>query len=155
MSSESTQRRVLLLVALVVAGGVFAFLAFGDIGENLVYYWSPTELEEAGETAYGADIRLGGLVEPGSIERGDDGLTLDFRVTDGAVSVPVKAHTVPPAMFRENIGVVLEGTLAKSGTFETTRLMVKHDNEYQAPDEKKDKSMEEMLKTLQFDGRDT
>ncbi len=153
--NDVTRRRALLAVAVVIAGGAFAFLAFGDLGENLVYYWSPTELQAAGDDAYSASIRLGGLVEEGTIERGRDGLTLNFRVTDGETSIPVHAETVPPAMFREGIGVVLEGTMARSGTFETNRLMVKHDNEYQAPDVEDDRSMDEIMKTLQFESNDT
>jgi cytochrome c-type biogenesis protein CcmE len=152
---DRTRRRVALVVSLLVAMAAFGFLALGDLGDNLVYYWSPTELGEAGNKAMGADVRLGGLVAPDSVVRGDDGLSLEFAVTDGTNTVPVRAKSLPPAMFREGIGVVLEGTLAKDGVFETERMMVKHDNEYKAPDEKQDKNIEEMMKTLQFDVRDT
>ena len=91
------------------------------------------------------------MVEPGSIEYGDDGLTLRFAVTDGETTVPVVGKTVPPAMFREGIGVVIEGTMHRDGHFETERLMVKHDNEYQAPDADDDRSMEELMDSLQLD----
>jgi cytochrome c-type biogenesis protein CcmE len=151
MTPEQKRRRLLLLVALVLAGGTFAFLAFGNIGENLVYYWSPSELVEAGDGAYGASIRLGGLVEPDSVVRGDDGLTLSFSVTDGKQSVPVRAQAVPPAMFREGIGVVLEGRYQPEGFFETDRLMVKHDNEYRAPDHQDERDMQELIESLQVD----
>ena len=151
MSRERKRRRLLVVVTLLVAGGVMAYLAFGGIGENLVYYWSPTELREAGNRAYGASVRLGGLVEPGSIERQADGLTMRFAVTDGANSVPVVARTVPPAMFREGIGVVVEGTMEPAGHFQTQRLMVKHDNEYRAPDEFDKRDMKELMESLQFE----
>ncbi len=151
MSRERRRRRLLAVVALLVAGGVMAYLAFGGIGENLVYYWSPTELKEAGERAYGASVRLGGLVEPGSIERQEDGLTMHFAVTDGESSVPVVAESVPPAMFREGIGVVVEGTMLREGPFQTQRLMVKHDNQYKAPEEFKQEDMKELMKSLQFE----
>lgn len=155
MTSVHKGRRLLLVVALVLAAGAFAFLAFGNIGENLVYYWSPSELIDAGEGAYASNIRLGGLVEPESIVRGDDGLTMSFSVTDGTNSIPVTAKTLPPAMFREGIGVVLEGRYTHEGLFETDRMMVKHDNEYQAPDDHDDRSMEELVKSLQLENRDT
>lgn len=148
-------RRLLAVGALLVAGGAFAFLAFGNIGDNLVYYWTPSELLEAAGKAQGADVRLAGLVEQGSLVRGTDGLTLDFSVTDGKSSIPVRAQAVPPAMFREGIGVVLEGTLGSDGRFTTSRLMVKHDNQYRAPDTPEEKSIEELIKTLQFDSQDT
>lgn len=149
MSGERKRRQLVTLVALLVAGGVLAFLAFGGIGESLVYYWSPTELQAAGDEAVGASIRLGGLVAEGSIRRGE-GSELEFVVTDGSGSVSVHATAVPPAMFREGIGVVVEGTLTPQGTFETQRLMVKHDNEYSAPDANDERSMEELMETMQF-----
>ena len=150
MSKERKRRRLLAVVTLLIAGGVMAYLAFGGIGENLVYYWSPTELNEAGARAYGASVRLGGLVEPGSIERQEDGLTMHFAVTDGEASVPVVAETVPPAMFREGIGVVVEGTMLREGHFQTQRLMVKHDNQYRAPEDFQAEDMKDLMKSLQF-----
>lgn len=150
MSRENRRRRIAAVLAIAIAGAALAFLAFGGLGENLVYYWSPTELEEAGTRAHGATVRLGGLVAPGTINHHGDGLTLDFHVTDGRASVPVTAKTVPPAMFREGIGVVVEGTLGKDGVFQTTRLMVKHDNEYRAPQEGEEPDVENMMKSMQF-----
>lgn len=139
-----------MVLSLAVAAGVLAFLAFGGIGENLVYYWSPTELLEAGNDAYGASIRLGGLVATGSV-RHEAGSELAFQVTDGSNAVAVRSRAVPPAMFREGIGVVVEGTLGTSGVFETERLMVKHDNEYRAPDAGDDRDVEELMRTMQFE----
>lgn len=148
---EQRNRRLLIVAALLVAGGVLAFLAFGGIGENLVYYWSPSELLDAGAKARGASIRLGGLVEPGTIERAPDGLTLRFAVTDGKTSVPIEARAVPPAMFREGIGVVVEGTMDDAGHFETERLMVKHDNQYQAPAEGEEPDMDELVRSMKLE----
>ncbi len=151
MSKERTRRRVLAVTALLISGGVLAFLAFGGIGDNLVYYWSPTELKASGNEAHGANIRLGGVVEPGSIIRSEDGLKLEFAVTDGTASVPISTTSVPPAMFREGIGVVVEGTVDRNGTFETHRLLVKHDNQYQAPKEGEELDMQEMMESMQFE----
>ncbi len=152
--SERRRRVFITLIALAVSAGVLAYLAFGGLGENLVYYWSPTELKASGNQAIGASIRLGGLVEPGSIERETDGLTLRFAVTDGTESVRVAAETVPPAMFREGIGVVVEGTMRSDGWFETRRLMVKHDNEYAAPGEDQELDIKELMKSMQFEESD-
>ena len=151
MSSERNRRRILAVVAIMVAAGVLAFLAFGGIGENLVYYWSPTELEASGDKALGATIRLGGLVEPGTIQHSEDGLTLKFAVTDGEASIPISTKSVPPAMFREGVGVVVEGSVNRAGQFETQRLLVKHDNQYQAPSEGENLDMAEMMKSMQFE----
>ena len=151
MSRERNRRRLLAVTALAISAGVLAFLAFGGIGENLVYYWSPSELQTSGDQAIGASIRLGGVVEPGSIVRSPDGLKMEFTVTDGLASVPIVTSSVPPAMFREGIGVVIEGTVTDDGTFETHRLLVKHDNEYQAPGEGDDLDMQELMQSMQFD----
>lgn len=151
MKTEHRRRRLFAILALAVAAGALGYLAFGNIGENLVYYWSPTELKQAGEKAQGASIRLGGLVAPGSVERSSDSLALRFSVTDGKETVPVYAEAVPPAMFREGIGVVVEGTMGDDGRFHTSRLMVKHDNEYRAPGEGDGRSVEELMKSMQFE----
>ena len=152
--NETSRRRLIAVIAILLSGGVLGYLAFGSIGDNLVYYWSPSELREAGDGAVGANIRLGGLVEPGTIVRGDDGLQLSFSVTDGKQSVPVTAHAVPPAMFREMIGVVLEGTMRADGHFETQRLMVKHDNEYRAPEGSEELDIKELMRSMQFEESD-
>jgi cytochrome c-type biogenesis protein CcmE len=123
--------KMLALAALLSAGIALAWIAFGSLGENLVYYWSPTEMRDAGPKANGATIRLGGQVEAGSLKQ--EGNVLRFRVTDGTVSTAVEATEIPPAMFREGIGVVVEGSLGDAGVFKSKRLMVKHDNEYRAP----------------------
>jgi cytochrome c-type biogenesis protein CcmE len=142
------RRRALTVAAIAVVAGVLAFVAYGNIGGNLVYYWSPKEVHAAGEKAVGATIRLGGLVAPGSIDRASTGLDLRFTVTDGDATVPVHASAVPPAMFREGIGVVVEGTLRDDGVFESRRLMVKHDNEYRAPGAGDDRNIRELMKSL-------
>lgn len=153
-TSDRRSRRIVAVIAIGLAVAAFAYLAMGDLGENLVYYYSPSEIL-AQENVVGAAVRLGGLVAADSVVTGADGLDLEFVVTDGEAAVPVVARTVPPAMFREGIGVVLEGNLRADGVFETNRLMVKHDNEYRAPEDGKEKSMEELLKTMQFDTSNT
>lgn len=124
--------RVYLLIALGVAAVGFAVIAGSGISRNLVYYWSPTDITHAGDKAYGATIRLGGLVAPGSVRMGNGSL-LDFDVTDRNTTIHVKSSGVPPQMFREGIGVVVEGTMTRGGYFQSDRLMVSHNNEYRAP----------------------
>jgi cytochrome c-type biogenesis protein CcmE len=123
--------------ALLVAGAAFVAITAGGIGENLVYYWGPKELRQAGGKAIGATIRLGGQVAKGSIVQQPGVASLEFDVVDDQASVHVKSAGVPPQMFREGIGVVVEGTLTKAGHFESKRLMVSHGNEYRAPDDPK------------------
>ena len=148
MDRDLKRRRIITVVALAVVAAALGFVAYSDIGDNIVYYWSPKEVHAHGEDAIGATIRLGGLVAPGSIVRASSGLDLRFTVTDGEATLPVHASAVPPAMFREGIGVVVEGTLRKDGVFESRRLMVKHDNEYRAPGDGDDRSIKELMRSL-------
>jgi cytochrome c-type biogenesis protein CcmE len=133
----SAKTRNFAIGALLVAAAAFVAITTGGIGENLVYYWGPKELREAGNKAVGATIRLGGQVAKGSIVQKPGVSALEFDVVDGTASVHVKSAGVPPQMFREGIGVVVEGTLTKAGHFESRRLMVSHGNEYRAPGDPK------------------
>ena len=134
-TSNAKNRRLTLVAALAVAGAALAFISFGNIGENLVYYWNPTQLSEAGDKSIGATIRLGGVVKKDTVNWQPDDSELAFTVSDGTTEVPVHCTGAPPQMFREGIGVVVEGTMTKAGVFESSRLMVKHSNEYKAPEE--------------------
>ena len=128
--------RLFMIGAFLVAGIAFAVIAASGINQNLVYYWTPSDLRTNGEKAYGATIRLGGMVAPGSIVK-NGGSNVEFIVHDGVARIPVRTTSVPPQMFRENIGVVVEGTMVRGGNngyFESSRLMVSHNNEYKAPE---------------------
>jgi cytochrome c-type biogenesis protein CcmE len=135
MTATDTMRRKtrwFMLGAFLVAGIAFAVIAMSGINKNLIYYWTPSDLHGAGSKAYGATIRLGGMVAPGSIKK-LGGSAVEFDVHDAAQRVHVKTSSVPPQMFRENIGVVVEGTMVRGGYFQSNRLMVSHNNEYKAP----------------------
>lgn len=128
-----TRGKVGLVVALIVILGGFTFLLYGGIGDNLVYFVTPSELAARGDQAINAPVRLGGMVVPGSVRWDAEALDLRFRMTDGATDVEIHSRKAPPQMFREGLGVVVEGRLAPSGTFESSNVMVKHSNEYQPP----------------------
>ena len=148
-SRRSTRRFILLAFALAAIG--FVVIAAGGINDNLVYYWTPKDLRAAGDKAYGATIRLGGMVAPGSIQH-RSGSGVEFDVIDAEAVVHVKSSGVPPQMFRENIGVVVEGTMVRGGTFESHRLMVSHNNEYAAPKDghtMDSKELEKLMRTTE------
>ena len=134
-ASDQMRRRSRLFMvgAFLVASIAFVVLAVGGLNKNLVYYWTPTDLHAAGDKAYGATIRLGGMVAGGSVKKGSGVSGLEFDVKDGNRIVHVKSAGVPPQMFRESIGVVVEGTMDRGGYFKCNRLMVSHGNEYKAP----------------------
>ncbi|MEA2488500.1 MAG: cytochrome c-type biosis protein CcmE [Acidobacteriota bacterium] len=133
-ATEAVRRKTrrFMIGAFLVAAAAFAVIASSGINKNLVYYWTPTDLRANGNKAYGATIRLGGMVTKGSI-RQTGGSGVEFDVHDAGTTVHVKSAGAPPQMFRENIGVVVEGTMLRSGSFESNRLMVSHSNEYKAP----------------------
>lgn len=135
--TSASRNRLLAVGALAIAGIALAAIAFGGIGKNLVYYWTPGEMLAHGGKAYGPTIRLGGVVQKGSMQWNAGHTELTFRLADGltaeAQSVKVVSTEVPPQMFREGIGCVVEGTFDPSQVFTSNRLMVKHSNEYRAP----------------------
>ena len=131
--TESTKRQLFGLSALLLAGVAFAGIMWGNLGDNLVYYWSPSELVARGPDAEGVTVRLGGMVVPGTFDAAACNPGCTFKVTDGKSEVTVRSEGMPPQMFREGQGCVLEGTADKAGVFHTDRIMVKHSNEYRAP----------------------
>jgi cytochrome c-type biogenesis protein CcmE len=144
----SRRGRWFAIGAVAVAAISLGVLTVGGIGKNLVYYWGPTELHAAGDKAVGATIRLGGLVAKNSLVRPASGSGLEFDVIDRAGGrVRVHCSGVPPQMFRENIGVVVEGTMTRAGHFESNRLMVSHSNEYRAPGDDPRVDVKSLMKT--------
>lgn len=141
-----TRSRMFLVAALVVALGGFAVIAGSGISKNLVYYWTPSDIDKAGDKAYGASIRLGGQVKPGSVKYAR-GSALEFDVTDRKQVVHVKSTGSPPQMFREGIGVVVEGTMVRGGYFQSDRLMVSHNNEYRAPKDGEKIQADDVIRT--------
>ena len=135
--TPKVRNRLIAIGALAVAAAGLGAIAFANIGQNLVYYWSPSEMLAQGEKAYGATIRLGGIVKKSSIQWDESKTHLKFQVADSkeadAKAVEVACEETPPQMFREGIGVVVEGTFGPSGIFASNRLMVNHSNEYRPP----------------------
>jgi cytochrome c-type biogenesis protein CcmE len=121
---------ILALVAVVLA--VVAYLAFSSIGSALVYYVTPSELLDRGDAAIGETVRLGGQVKAGSISA--DPTDLTFVLADTQSEITVHSSSAPTRSFREGSGAVVEGALGADGVFEATRVIVKHDENYQAPE---------------------
>ena len=121
---------ILVLVGVVLV--VVAYLAFSSIGNALVYYLTPTELLARGEAGVGQTVRLGGVVAEGSVSGPATDLT--FAITDGDTEITVHSTVAPTRSFREGTGAVVEGALGSDGTFEATQVIVKHDENYEAPE---------------------
>lgn len=112
---------------------VFAWMLFGGLKENVVFFLTPQELLAKGTDGVGVPVRLGGQVKPGSVTWDAQTLDLRFTVTDGAREMPVHSTGAPPQMFRDGMGVIVEGQVGGGGVFQATGLMVKHSNEYHPP----------------------
>jgi cytochrome c-type biogenesis protein CcmE len=136
------------LGVLAIAGAI-AMLIAGGLNSNVVYFLTPSELRaelaEKGDELVDQPLRLGGQVKPGSLKWDAEDLDLRFVVQDSIGEVPVKSTGAPPAMFKEGIGVVVEGRYTHEGVFESTNLMVKHSNEYEPPHGDKPAEMYESL----------
>jgi cytochrome c-type biogenesis protein CcmE len=131
---------------IVVIVAVFAWMLFGGLEKNVVFFLTPQELLAKGSSGVGVPVRLGGQVKPGSMTWDAKTLDLRFTVTDGVKEVPVESTGAPPQMFRDGMGVVVEGRVGQAGVFHATNLMVKHSNEYRAP--KPGEEAHEKYKTL-------
>ena len=125
------QRLSLLLLA-VVAVLAAVLLAMLGLRQQASYFYAPSDIARGG-VPVGREVRLGGMVVKGSLRRERDGVTIDFTVTDGAKSVPVRFRGIAPALFREGSGVVAEGMFQPGGRFVADNLLAKHDERYMPP----------------------
>jgi cytochrome c-type biogenesis protein CcmE len=126
------RRRLIGVLAGLGMLGVATALVLTAFSDNLVFFYSPTDLQTK-HVAEGRRLRLGGLVENASFKREPDGKTFEFRVTDGENSIPVTYTGVLPDLFREGQGVVIEGML-KDGSVRADEVLAKHDERYMPPE---------------------
>ena len=133
---NSTQKKRLGLIAggLIICGAAAA-LVFNAFEENLVFFFSPSQVA-AHEAPEGRAFRIGGFVQEGSVQRQKDGVTVRFDVTDTAHTVPVTYKGSLPALFKEGKGVVAQGKL-QNGVFVADQVLAKHDENYMPPEAEK------------------
>lgn len=129
------QRLVLLVIALVALGGA-ALLAIWALRSQASYFYVPADIV-ASPPDPGSGVRLGGMVQKGSLRTESDGVTIAFVVGDGTALVPVRFRGIVPSLFVEGSGVVAEGQLRADGVFVADNLLAKHDENY-VPRELKD-----------------
>jgi len=128
------RRRRMLFIGIVLGGvGISAVLALQAFRENLLYFFSPSQVA-AGEAPADRTFRLGGMVLEDSITREAGSLTINFVVTDFVSSVPVEYTGMLPDLFEEGQGVVTRGRLDTSGRFMAEEVLAKHDENYMPPE---------------------
>ncbi len=131
-----TRKRARLygVLLLLLGVGVAAGLALTAMKDSVSYFRTPTQIisEQHPERMRGHGLRLGGLVEKGSVKH--DGAVVTFRVTDMTNSMPVRFEGLLPDLFRENQGVIAEGKMGADGVFAADRILAKHDEKYMPPE---------------------
>jgi len=126
--------RLYMVLALLVGVGVATMLVFMALGQNVSYFRTPTEIIAGAypEKQSGRSLRLGGMVEKGSLTR--QGSAIDFRITDMKHTLPVHYEGIVPDLFREGQGVIATGKMDEAGVFQATVLLAKHDEKYMPPE---------------------
>jgi cytochrome c-type biogenesis protein CcmE len=140
------QRLALVSVALI-AVLVAVLLAMWGLRERASYFYTPADIA-AGKAQGGEAVRLGGMVEQGSVQRQPDGVTIRFIVTDGKAATPVTYRGIVPDLFREGSGAVAEGRL-QNGIFVADTILAKHDERYMPPELGNLSAEHKAAKTLQ------
>ena len=114
----------------VIILAALAYIIYGGMQEALVYFKMPSELRAEEKSLQGKFVRMGGMVVKGSMEKDLQNLTYKFQLTDGSTNFPVYFKGVPPDMFVEGKGAVVEGRLGDDGIFQATTIMAKHAEDY-------------------------
>ena len=125
-------QRLVLVIAAVAAALVAVLLAMWGLKDRASYFYTPADIA-AGKAEPGKAVRLGGMVEKGSITRQADGVTIRFVMTDGKAETPVTFRGITPDLFREGSGAVAEGRI-ENGTFVADTILAKHDEGYMPPE---------------------
>ena len=128
-------RRFAWIVTGLALLGIAAALVLNAFQSNLVFFFTPSQVA-AKEAPQGRPFRIGGLVVAGSLARDPNSLTVHFRVTDTAKTIPVSYTGLLPDLFKEGKGVVAQGTLGPDGEFRASEVLAKHDENYMPPEAK-------------------
>lgn len=115
-------------VLVVIAG--LSYLALGNFGENLVYFMTPSEVVTLEQDLYGKKMRVAGMVVEASMKVVPETLKISFDLTDGAETIPVAFEGIPPDLFKEGKGAVVEGYWDKDKIFHSHMIMAKHEEDY-------------------------
>ncbi|HKU92513.1 MAG TPA: cytochrome c maturation protein CcmE [Sphingomicrobium sp.] len=125
-------QRLVLVVAAIIAVTIAVLLFMWGIRDRAAYFYTPADIA-AGKAEHGRAVRLGGMVERGSLQRQADGVTIRFVLTDGKAATPVTYRGITPDLFREGSGAVAEGRM-QGATFVADTILAKHDERYMPPE---------------------
>ena len=129
------KKRLILILFLVAGVGTAVGLLMYSLSQNINLFMTPTQIAD-GEVPVGRTIRAGGLVVVGSLQRSQDSLVSEFKVTDGNAEVTIAYDGILPDLFREGQGIVAMGQLGTDGVFVASEVLAKHDENYMPPEVK-------------------
>ena len=132
MLSKKVKSRIVILILSLISAAVIIFLIFRSLEENVVYFFSPTEIYNKSDISLSKKLRVGGLVKEGSIKREKDGI--NFIITDLKNEIVVSYKGLVPNLFSEGKGVVAEGKLNDKKYFIAAKILAKHDENYMPPE---------------------
>jgi len=149
---KNKRKAILASIALILFG--VAYLAFGNFGKNLVYFFTPSEVVAFTPSRYGKKIRVAGMVVRESVKMIPNTLEMTFRLSDGKETIPVHYEGVPPDLFKEGQGAVVEGYWNADLQFYSKMIMAKHAEDYMPPEMKQagvSLPRKDLLKTLRVE----
>jgi cytochrome c-type biogenesis protein CcmE len=135
MMKPARKQRLILIGLMVIGAGLATAFALKSFNENLMYFFSTTDVV-AGKAPNDTLFRLGGMVVKGTVERPNDGLMVRFKLTDYSKEVTVEYTGILPDLFREGQGIVAHGKLNAQGVFIAEEVLAKHDENYMPPEVK-------------------
>jgi cytochrome c-type biogenesis protein CcmE len=123
-------KKIGIIVSLLLVAGALGYLALGNFGDNLVYFFTPSEVVAFSPDHYDQKVRVGGMVVKGSMKTRPNALGMTFELTDGAATIPVTFEGIPPDLFKEGQGAVVEGVWTPAKEFHSKMIMAKHSEDY-------------------------
>jgi cytochrome c-type biogenesis protein CcmE len=138
-------RKLKLLIGMAVIVACVGYLVYGGIQETIVYFVTPSELHAKGTSAYGKSLRLGGLVKAGSWSKEPGTLFHTFDLVDDTSTVKVAFRGIPPDLFGEGRGALVEGSYSPDGLFQAKTILAKHSEDYKAAEDHASKDAREMM----------
>jgi cytochrome c-type biogenesis protein CcmE len=134
-ASNRRVRQLKLLIGAAVIAACVGYLVYGGIQETIVYFVTPSELHAKGTAAYGKSLRLGGLVKEASWSKETGTLSHTFELVDETSTVKVVFRGIPPDLFGEGRGALVEGSYGPDGVFQAKTILAKHSEDYQAAED--------------------
>lgn len=154
-ASNRRARHLKLLVGAAVIAACIGYLIYGGIQETIVYFVTPSELHAKGTSAYGKSLRLGGLVRVGSWSKEPGTLFQTFDLVDDTSTVKVAYRGIPPDLFGEGRGALVEGSYGADGLFQAKTILAKHSEEYKAAEDHGSEDAREIMYNSVIKGNQT